>query len=404
MIKRHLHSRLTIAALLLFALSGCQQGLGTIYRTTTLNPSGGDGVSLVTDARQRAVLNLDVSDASLPGSTDPIRIVCSEPSPDVATSVGAAFGTGVSVMQYGSGSLSAAQSEALLQLTERTAAIQDLRDQMYQVCLAYANGAISGTVYSLHMSRLNDTLVTLVLGETAGGAFGRPLRAIGASGESQAEAAQPSLPGEAGAASGGTGQPAPADQGSTQAADTASSTASSKTTTQLDQVTAGITAKVDASVANSIRDMQSNFLNDDFSDSFIAACMTELGRYYLDKDGNTLLGAPNNPNGVINAANTELLKLSADNEPAARALTMRGVPTGLSYLCNESLVSVAQRSFDNHHIESLKKIEVEMTEAQTRYLEEFQKAISACKGLADEAQKKACQAKVIGMQEAAAAP
>ena len=46
---------------------------------------------------------------------------------------------------------------------------------MYQTCLAYANGAISGTTYSIIMNRLDDTIVTLLMSETIGSAFDRAL-------------------------------------------------------------------------------------------------------------------------------------------------------------------------------------------------------------------------------------
>ena len=66
---------------------------------------------------------------------------------------------------------------------------------MYQTCLAYANGAISGTTYSFIMSRLDDTIVTLLMGETAGGAFGRKLAFIGGKSNASASAVLSSLPG-----------------------------------------------------------------------------------------------------------------------------------------------------------------------------------------------------------------
>src|ERR1700719_2823657 len=76
-------------------------------------------------------------------------------------------------MGKGSASFSGSAAENIVQLGERTASIQLLRDKMYQTCLAYANGAISGTTYTMVMAQLDQTIVTLLLGETAGGAFGR---------------------------------------------------------------------------------------------------------------------------------------------------------------------------------------------------------------------------------------
>jgi len=71
------------------------------------------------------------------------------------------------------------QIESMAQLVERTATIQLLRDKMYQTCLAYANGAISGTTYSVIMAQLDRTIVTLLMSENAAAAFGRSGAVIG---------------------------------------------------------------------------------------------------------------------------------------------------------------------------------------------------------------------------------
>src|SRR5439155_26809281 len=131
---------------------------------------------------------------STAGIVEPKRILCTEPSPDVATTLANSLGVGLSVFGYGSGSISTQQVEGLVQLGERTAAIQLLRDKMYQTCLAYANGAVSGTTYSLIMSRLDDAIVTLSLGDGAAGAFGRKLAGIGGEAAAKAEAALIGLP------------------------------------------------------------------------------------------------------------------------------------------------------------------------------------------------------------------
>src|SRR5713101_5408567 len=132
---------------------------------------------VATDSRVRIIAEAEQSLFSTTGLVEPKRILCTEPSPDVATTLANSFGASISVLNYGSGSLSTQQVEGLVQLGERTAAIQLLRDKMYQTCLAYANGAISGTSYSLIMSNLDDTIVTMSLGDGAAGAFGRKLAA-----------------------------------------------------------------------------------------------------------------------------------------------------------------------------------------------------------------------------------
>ncbi len=180
----HLKTLAVLSGSMALLVSACSQPPGTIREDFNLN----DGVSLTTGSRQRAVTNVDIGRFSLPGQVDPSRIVCAEPSPDVAVAVANSFGAGLSVLDFGSGSLTAAQAEGLAQLAERTVTVQLLRDQMYRACEAYANGAISNTTYSLIMSRINDTMVSLLLGETAGGAFGRQLAAIGTGADARAQA------------------------------------------------------------------------------------------------------------------------------------------------------------------------------------------------------------------------
>ena len=86
-----------------------------------------------------------------PGLVNPKRVVCAEPSPDVALAIAQSFGFGISIFAGGSGqgagSGSGATAEGIAQLGERTQSIQLLRDQMYRACEAYANGAITGTTY-----------------------------------------------------------------------------------------------------------------------------------------------------------------------------------------------------------------------------------------------------------------
>lgn len=151
---------------------------------------------LATDSRLRVVVDAEQSIFSTSGLVDPKRIICTEPSPDVATTIANSFGVGLSVLGSGSGSLSSQSVEGLVQLGERTAAIQLLRDKLYQTCLAYANGAISGTTYSLIMSRLDDSIVTLSLADNAAGAFGRKLAGIGGEASAKADATLVGLPAE----------------------------------------------------------------------------------------------------------------------------------------------------------------------------------------------------------------
>lgn len=169
-------------------LVGCEN-LNSIFRTRNL----GDGRSLVTDAKQRVVVNVAPGKAStFSGQINPTRIVCAEPSPDVAQALSEALKASV---QYDrafaapSGETPGSRNvgvefgrsvtASVAQLGERLAAIQLLRDKMYRACEAYANGAVTSTGYTLMLARLDKTMATLLATEIAGGAFGRALAVIG---------------------------------------------------------------------------------------------------------------------------------------------------------------------------------------------------------------------------------
>jgi hypothetical protein len=301
-------------------LVGCS---GNVYRTVKLDPDGtGPGTSIVTDARQRLISNIQIGGASRPGQVDPVRIICVEPSPDVAVAVASALGVGISASQYGSGSLSSANAEGLAQIAERTTAIQAVLRQGYQACIDYMNGAINGTTYSLRQSRLDDLLVTLVLAEDAAGAFGRRGASINTNSAASAEAAASILPQvgkgldeatndlskkqttldekEAALKAADEKQKANQDDASKQefadaqrerdeakaARDaalrsvTGLTEAASKATagaTALGQ--GGITAEPDPEIARAIGDMQEAFVNKDVEQAYISTCLIELGQW-----------------------------------------------------------------------------------------------------------------------------
>ncbi|WP_198244067.1 hypothetical protein [methane-oxidizing endosymbiont of Gigantopelta aegis] len=191
--KIFLRSYLLTAAIgIFFILEGC----ATAPNARFIKKANDKNAFYATDSRLRLIVNSTPSIFSLPGLVDPKRIVCTEPSPDVATVLANSFGFGINVLGYGNAALTTAQAEGLIQLGERTASIQLLRDKMYQSCLAYQNGAISGTTYSLIMTKLDDTIITLMLGEVAAGAFGRSLGGIGTEANAEASAAMSGLPGE----------------------------------------------------------------------------------------------------------------------------------------------------------------------------------------------------------------
>ena len=174
------------------------------------------GPSLINDAKQHATYNMKakvgVGDfmfddkGQVIGVTDnqvvknhPNRIICAEPSPDVAQAISAAFtaaaqvdikqatapatgaAAGANQQASGSGSLGSSYASSIAQLGERLATVQLLRDKMYRACEAYQNGAISDTSYTLMLARFDKTMASMLASEVAAGAFGRNLAALGGS-------------------------------------------------------------------------------------------------------------------------------------------------------------------------------------------------------------------------------
>jgi len=127
-----------------------------------------EGTSFATDARVRAIMPAE-SNAT---AGEAGRVVCVEPSPDVALSIADALSASrgdVAVAAEPQGARSPSNSDVLtiVQIGERLTAIQLLSDGMYRACTAYANGAISSTTYTQILSRYDDLMVTLILAQDA---------------------------------------------------------------------------------------------------------------------------------------------------------------------------------------------------------------------------------------------
>ena len=186
------HSTLSacVAGLLTIALASCD---ATHMKSRELSDT--EVIGNTADLRMifRDPVNYDRTD----GHIVPTRILCAEPSPDVAKVMEAALSgnIGASIPGQGAGSAAAsiATAEALAQLGERLATIQLLRDGLYRACEAYANGALTETGYIVMLSRFDDSMVTMMLGELAAGAFGRSLAALGGTADADAEGTAVSL-------------------------------------------------------------------------------------------------------------------------------------------------------------------------------------------------------------------
>jgi len=174
----------------LLAFGGCASQT-RVLKTVDLK----DHQGVATDAKLRLVTNLEVGGQTFAGRIEPRRVVCAEPSPDVAQAISDSFSAAISAAvergaARGEGSLQIAHAlaESVTQLGKRLGTIQLLRDKFYRACEAYANGAISATSYTLMLSRLDKTMTTMMLGEMAAGGL---VGTTAAAGGSASAATQP---------------------------------------------------------------------------------------------------------------------------------------------------------------------------------------------------------------------
>ena len=149
--------------------------------------------SLVTDAKQRIIINRERYERPEDSSSLNNRQICAEPSPDVTQAfaevlkIAAALDKpapntdGGDGTQSVGGSLASAFSSSVAQLGERLAVIQLFRDRMYRACEAFANGSIDRVSYTLMLARNDKAMATLLTTEMAAGAFGRAGVQIGGS-------------------------------------------------------------------------------------------------------------------------------------------------------------------------------------------------------------------------------
>ena len=164
------------------ATSACGDQYNSIFRTERLDgPSG--GLSLITDAKQRVVLNVD---DYRPGRDKGHRIICAEPSPDVAQATSTALQVSANLANTAGASktdaaagLALATAAQVAQLGERLATIQAIRERMYRACEAYANGATNSAQYRNMLATIDRLIATTLSVEMAAGAFGRAPVIIG---------------------------------------------------------------------------------------------------------------------------------------------------------------------------------------------------------------------------------
>lgn len=95
-------------------------------------------------------------------------VACAEPSPDAMSAYAAQFAGELAMSPQGadgtnrSAAIKGALQEAAAFIGMRTPSIQLLRDAMYRVCEAYANGAIDSDQYELLMRRYQRQIVAMM--------------------------------------------------------------------------------------------------------------------------------------------------------------------------------------------------------------------------------------------------
>ncbi|MBV9836100.1 MAG: hypothetical protein JO055_16905 [Alphaproteobacteria bacterium] len=156
------------------AIAACGDEYNSIFRTENLD----DGTSLITDAKQRVIINSKNFRTDREGH----RIICAEPSPDVAQAVSAALKVSANLASTSGASktdaaagLAIATAAQVAQLGERLTTIQGMRERMYRACEAYANGATTASQYRSMLTTIDRLMATTLSAEMAAGAFGRNL-------------------------------------------------------------------------------------------------------------------------------------------------------------------------------------------------------------------------------------
>lgn len=166
----HFFSKVVIVVTSVSLLTGCANMTHlTRQRTIAANGNGTTGQIFFIDAKQRVVLNRN-------GQT------CAEPSPDALSAIAASQSLNLTQgdnVELGS-ALSVAEAAGSIGL--RTQSIQLMRDEMFRLCEARQNGAISQMWFELMHRRLQSTMVAILAIEQLTGAVRAPTIVLGGNG------------------------------------------------------------------------------------------------------------------------------------------------------------------------------------------------------------------------------
>lgn len=160
-----MRARYLLPLIVVIGLSGCGNW-NTLYRQPSFSQSPAD--SVITDINARLLLAIPNTESRKETTSrifrnKPSTIVCAEPSPDALTTYAANATVGKNVAEKISINGSAAYNSAGLYVGNRTQTIQLIRDQMYRLCEAYANGIIDSGTYEMMIVRSQRYTIALAL-------------------------------------------------------------------------------------------------------------------------------------------------------------------------------------------------------------------------------------------------
>ncbi len=140
------------------ALASCAN-INSIGRSTSLpSPGENEGKAVHLDAQQRVLI------------VHGFGAYCSEPSPDALAAFAASLGLGASVPGTGAGSLAGGQQSSAASIGLRTQSITLMRDALFRMCEAYANGAIGPNQIATLLGRSQDLTAVILAVEQLTGA------------------------------------------------------------------------------------------------------------------------------------------------------------------------------------------------------------------------------------------
>lgn len=142
----------------IIAVSACAN-FNTIDRTTRL-PTNQDtyGKAVHLDIQQRLLI------------VNEFGHYCSEPSPDALAAFAAAFGLGASSPAQGALSVAGSGQSSAASIGLRTQSITLMRDALFRMCEAYANGAVGSAQIAALLSRSQDLTAVILAVEQLTGA------------------------------------------------------------------------------------------------------------------------------------------------------------------------------------------------------------------------------------------